>query len=210
MKKIAVISYFPKNIEKHKQRLKSFDFIIAADSGMNALTEIGINADMCIGDFDSIKKELLGVANQSIQLPVMKDETDTHVALSYGYSLGSDVTLFVSLSGRFDHSFGLLGLYYSFIRKGKHLKMLTEQGKIEMLLPGTHYFTNEGEKYISCFAYGEDVHGLTLEGVEYPLSGAILKIGSDLGCSNAFAESEMKITFSTGTLLVYFIEEEVE
>ncbi|MGL4663084.1 MAG: thiamine diphosphokinase [Culicoidibacterales bacterium] len=210
MKKIAVISYFPNNLDKYKQKLASFDFIIAADAGMNALTEIGMNADLCIGDFDSINKELLDVANQSIQLPVMKDETDTHAALSYGYSIGNDVTLFASLSGRSDHSFGLLGLYYSFIRKGKHLKMLTEQGKIEMLLPGTHYFTNEGEKYISCFAYGEDVYGLTLEGVQYPLSQAILKIGSDLGCSNVFTESEMKVTFSTGTLLVYFIEKEVE
>lgn len=208
MTKIGVVSYYPEDLTKYKSNLHQLDFIIAVDSGANALYRIGITPDLCIGDFDSIDPQILNKMPRKIALNPEKDETDTHVALQYIQKniTGAEVFLFISMSGRMDQSFGILTLYYHFLQSHMNLKIMTEQGFIHMLLPGKHHFYSRGEQYFSCFAYAEDVKGLTLEGSKYLLADAPLKVGSDLGCSNAFASEKITVRFKAGVLLIYFIE----
>lgn len=208
MKHVAVISYFPTGLEAYQEIIVQSDFIVAVDSGADALMQLGIIPDICIGDFDSVNAEILAKMPKKITLPKQKDETDTHAALLYVYDLEPDasVTLFASMTGRVDHQFGLLALYYRFMKQNRKLQLMMESGEIRMLKPGVHQFPNQGETYVSLFAYHTDVKGLNLSGMLYPLTDATLPIGSDLGCSNAFVSSHMEISFTSGTLLIYFIE----
>lgn len=209
--RVALVSFYPESLEQYKEYLQTFDTVVAVDSGVDALYEIGITPDLCIGDFDSANMVIVKQMPHVITLPVQKDETDTHAALNYVYQKENiDVTLFVSMSGRADQQFGLLSLYYNFVKQGCHLEMLTDQGKIQMLLPGDYVFQRNNEKYVSCFAYGEDVENLTITGALYPLKNTQLQVGSDLCCSNEFLSSTIELAFTKGTLLVYFIDKEVE
>jgi thiamine pyrophosphokinase len=46
------------------------------------------------------------------------------------------------------------------------------------------------------------VTGVTLTGLSYPLRDQTLRIGTTLGISNFFSESEAQISIKSGTLLV--------
>lgn len=208
MIKVGIVSYYPDGLEKYKATIEQLDYLIAVDSGATALADIGIVPDLCIGDFDSVDQALLAQMPNVICLPTDKDETDTHVALQYVHDNieAADVLLFVAMSGRSDQQFGLLALYYRFIHMQMDVQLMTDQGKITMLLPGHYQFKCAQEQYISFFAYVDNVRELSIVGTGYELEKANLKVGSDLGCSNTFAEAEITLTFIEGTLLIFFME----
>lgn len=208
MTKVGVVSYYSEDLGKYKSYIQQLDYIIAVDSGANALHRIGVTPDICIGDFDSINPQILSQMPRIMTLNTDKDETDTHVALKYVQQniAHAEVVLFTSMSGRMDQQFGILALYYHFLHLKMDLKVMTEQGTIYMRLPGTYRFDSHGEQYFSCFAYADHVEGLSLIGSKYVLDNTTLLVGSDLGCSNTFVSSQLTVKFDSGTLLLYFIE----
>lgn len=211
MEKVAIVSYYPKGLDRYKDQMATFDFIVAVDSGVNELYEISVMPNVCIGDFDSADPGIIQKMDNIIQLEREKDQTDTHAALEYVQNrcVDVEVTVFVSMRGRADHLFGLLGLYYQFIDVFGRLKFQTDQGEVMMLLPGVYHYGQKNEKYISCFAYAKTVENLSLRGTKYELTNHRLRVGSDLGCSNEFLAKEVTISFTAGILLLYFITEEV-
>lgn len=58
------------------------------------------------------------------------------------------------------------------------------------------------EYLISVFAWGGVCKGVTLQGLEYPLTGATLTPAFPLGVSNAFYADEARISVRDGMLLV--------
>ena len=62
------------------------DTIIAADAGLEILNKLGLEPDYIVGDFDSLNYTPLG--NNVIKHPVMKNETDTILALDRGFEKG--------------------------------------------------------------------------------------------------------------------------
>lgn len=209
MKKVAVVSYFPKGLLQYRDLLLDFDYIVAVDSGVDALIQIGLSPNVCIGDFDSISNIQLIADIPSVKLSTDKDETDTKVALDYvnQHFPGADTTLFVSMSGRNDHQFGLLSVYYENIMRHQTLKIQTDTGLIYMLKPGVYRFPYSESAYFSCFSFASDVSDLSIQGAVYELDSYTLPVGSDRCCSNQFKEHEIKLEFKTGVLLVYITYE---
>ena len=82
---------------------KSDDLVIAADGGYKSALENGINPDIVLGDFDSLG--FVPDANNVIELPVEKDDTDTlaavRIALGKGYKT---IYIYGGLGGRTDHT----------------------------------------------------------------------------------------------------------
>ena len=62
------------------------DLVIAADAGYLNLQKAGIKPDVIIGDFDSAKKP--ETEAQVEAFPVLKDDTDTMLAIRYGFRSG--------------------------------------------------------------------------------------------------------------------------
>ena len=58
------------------------------------------------------------------------------------------------------------------------------------------------KKYISLFALGESVCGLTLRGVKYSLNKHCLESDSSLGVSNEIVSDRAEIEFESGVLLI--------
>ena len=68
---------------------REFDMVIAVDGGLAAVKSLNIRPDAIVGDFDTVKGELLeeyrrigGIAFEQHQPE--KDETDTELALRHG------------------------------------------------------------------------------------------------------------------------------
>ena len=60
----------------------SRDFVIAADGGYAALDVLGVKANLVVGDFDSLG--YVPEAEEIVQHPVRKDDTDTLLAIRLG------------------------------------------------------------------------------------------------------------------------------
>ena len=67
-------------------------------------------------------------------------------------------------------------------------------------------FGKECKGYLSLFAVGGEVSGVTLTGLKYPTKDAVLTSDFPLGVSNEFTGVPASISFSKGTLLVVYPE----
>ena len=95
---------------------------------------------------------------------------------------------------------------------------LTEQGGQGLLVGpgltvtavhnGTLELEGETGNTLSIFCLGEPAHGVTLEGLKYPLQGATMTAQVPLGVSNEFLGGPARITVERGTLVV-MIENQV-
>ena len=61
---------------------------------------------------------------------------------------------------------------------------------------------------LSVIPVSDHVKGLTLEGLEYPLTDQTLCMGSTMGISNVFTQDEAKISLKSGAVLVIKPKEE--
>ena len=173
--------------------------IIAADGGLRHVQVLGLTADIVLGDFDS-----LGYTPEGANVfPVEKDDTDAMLAVRRGLALGCrEFLLYGSLDGkRLDHT----------VANFQTLQFLTDRGArgylvgidyIATVISGeTVAFAKEAEGILSLFCLGPDASGITLEGLQYPLTEGTLTSGFPLGVSNHFIGQEARITVKNGSVL---------
>ena len=91
---------------------REFEIIIAVDNGLKILNEININPQHIVGDFDTVKREILEKykENKSIKIhefnPI-KDNTDTDIAIRLAIELKSgEITIIGGIGTRIDHVLG--------------------------------------------------------------------------------------------------------
>jgi thiamine pyrophosphokinase len=95
--------------------VEPFDFVVAADSGLDGAERAGFVPDLVIGDMDSIsdQSKLEKYADgQTRRYPHDKDSSDTELALAAMAARGiSDVVIIGGDGGRMDHFFALRLLF---------------------------------------------------------------------------------------------------
>lgn len=181
----------------------SGDLVIAADGGLRYLLQSGMEADIVVGDFDSLPAR--PDHPNVIALPVKKDETDLFFALECGLGRGyREFHIYGGMGGRADHTLANL----------QSLLYLAERGARGFLYGGSSVFTcvkNDSLSFdgayngcISVFAWGGAARGVSLEGLLYPLADACLAPDYPLGVSNAFTGKKSKVTVKDGALLVVY------
>lgn len=199
--KIALITY-----TSWLPDLTAYDYVIAVDSGMKQLAKRGHRCDYWIGDFDSIPaiEPYAQLAKTRIQLPTMKDETDTHAALLFAIEqlAADEVTIVTTHSGRFDHQYAQVLLCQLGLSLGVHVQIESPTAKIQLLTPGEYTFLASQYTYLSLFAWQAVVEGLTLTKVAYPLHNVTLPPASPLGISNEIIGPVATVVFTKGLLLV--------
>ncbi len=180
------------------------DLLIAADGGFRALDQMGFKPDLLMGDLDSLGSYQLPDDLRLEQFPVEKDDTDTGIALAYGWEAGyRDFALYGCSGGRVDH---LLANWQSMGR------MSRMGAKIRMIAPDydAYAITNDSlllpsrpaGTLISIFCHGSRAHGVTLSGLQYPLQNAALTCDHPLGVSNHHLEKDAFVSVEDGTLLI--------
>lgn len=180
------------------------DFIVACDAGYRNAAKLGVRPDLIVGDFDSAPQP--ETDRETIVLPHVKDDTDTQFAarwlVEHGYE---EVTLLGALGGsRIEHMFANVstGLFLAM----HSIKTILADARSEMhyLLPGKELVLERKDwMYLSVFALGAPMTGVTLQGVYYPLENATLsELDYPLGTSNEFVEPVAHLQCAGGHGLV--------
>ena len=176
--------------------------VIAADGGLRHLGQLGLTADVIIGDFDS-----LGYVPQNANVfPVEKDDTDAMLAVRKGLELGCDrFVLYGALEGpRLDHTVANFQTLQFLADRGAQGFLVGKDTVVTVIKNGSLVLPALQEGIVSVFCMGRDAVGVTIEGLQYPLENGMLSAGFPLGVSNHFVGKEAKISVEDGSLLVLY------
>ncbi|GIP25915.1 thiamine pyrophosphokinase [Paenibacillus sp. J23TS9] len=189
------------------QEIQPGDFIIGADKGALYLIRHDIKPDLAVGDFDSISpQELKHVRAESGRIvecdPVDKNLTDTELAFEMAIREQPDFIMLVGGTGtRMDHTLANVQMLNRALQH--HIECaIMDQNNYITLTGSKIEVRDRGYKYVSLLPMTPEVTGITLEGFQYPLENATLKIGESLGISNVLLESVGLVSITSGLLLV--------
>lgn len=179
------------------------DYVIAVDGGLRYLEEANIDADLVIGDFDT-----LGYCPSHpnvIRLNPQKDDTDMLAAVREGIRMGFSVFhLYGGTGGRIDHTIANFQLLAFLSQNGRQGILMDRNCVITAITNGMLLFPETAQGYLSVFSYTEKSEGVTLCGLKYELSRAVLSNTFPIGISNEFMGVKSSVSVENGTLLVVF------
>ena len=194
---------------------KTFDRIIAADSGLSWCRKLGIIPTDILGDFDSLQEpDLLEEYEKMTKAPIRhyperKDFTDTDLALQLAREMQADEILLLAATGsRIDHTLANLSLLIPMKEKGIHAVIMDPHNSIEVMIgPEKKEFRKNfqetcNREYLSMIAITPQVRGITMQGFSYPLEDAILHASTSLGISNEIIGEEGTVSIEEGIALV--------
>ncbi len=179
--------------------LASYDWILAADGGLNHLDALKIKPHFIIGDFDSVSDELLNSYPESklYRYPLDKDKSDVELAIEIALTLtDQEIHLYGATGLRVDHELSNLMLLRRYPRQ---LKVVT---KHEVL------FAFEGKLVLECQPkqtlsfmpiYGA-AEGVSSKGLRWEINQATLDCHF-LSLSNETVGDRFEVEVKRGLLL---------
>ncbi|MBQ8767988.1 MAG: thiamine diphosphokinase [Clostridia bacterium] len=190
------------SVQLLKTNITVYDYIICADSGYDIAKKAGIEPDLLIGDFDSIKTFPENVS--TITLPVEKDVTDTVAAFNEGMKNGfNSFVLFGGTGGRFEHTFANISLMANASKSGLTFMIIDETHIFRCITNSPLKIERKNNQQISAFAYGDKAYGVTEKGFYYMLENYTLDpFNGALGTSNHIVDEYGEISVENGTVIV--------
>jgi thiamine pyrophosphokinase len=194
-----------------RARLRSGDWILAADGGLHNARRLGVNPSVVIGDLDSIDPEdppgLAALAASGATLvrhPQRKDETDLELALQYAVQQGAqEILVLGALGDRWDQTLANALLLAS-PRLATTRTWLADGGQLLTVIRGGQSITLEAPAgtTLSLLPLAGDALGVRTQGLEYTLSGETLVFSATRGISNTFLAGSATVGLDQGLLLV--------
>ena len=178
------------------------DFLIAADKGSEALRAAGIAPDLIMGDFDSLGFTPEG-ENVLPHSPI-KDDTDLLLAIRWAMERGwRRFVIYGALGGkRLDQTVASFQTLRFLAEHGVHGRLVGDGWNVTLLQNAALRFPPAASGWLSLFVSGEEARGVTLRGLKYELTDAVLTCGMPLGVSNEFLGKEACISVADGALFV--------
>lgn len=181
-------------------------YTIAADAGYQSMRALGLTPDYLLGDYDSAPPP--EPAPNVERLPREKDDTDMHYAAKHALAMGAkQVTILGGTGGRLDHTLANLQTLVFLAEHGVRACLADECHEIYALGPGVHEFSR-CKQYVSVLCAGKRAAGITLRGLRYPLTDAVLTHDFPIGVSNEFTGEEMQIAVGDGMVYLIFAQEQ--
>lgn len=182
--------------------------VCCVDHGADVCHAAKLSPLFFVGDGDSMKAEtqswLRSVGTEFRMFPTEKDETDTQLALAFlAERKASFIVLSGGFGGRFDHLFSLL---YSFVGSGIYGCIADEREFLFVLRDGesVKVETDIIPKSVSLLPLSSQCAGVSLNGVHWPLSDALLRQENPYAVSNRMSsERRVAVTNGKGILGVY-------
>ena len=178
------------------------DLVIAADGGYALCRELGIVPDLLLGDFDSLPQVPEGP--RVLRYPVEKDDTDAMLAMKTGLAEGCGAFHLYGGTGgaRLDHTLANLYSLLYLRRRGARGWVYGDGFLWTALENEALTVTRERDwALLSLFALDGAAEGVTLTGVQYPLSDGTLTAEFPLGVSNHITADRAEIRVRRGALL---------
>ena len=182
-----------------KRYCRPSSFVVACDAGYRNADRLGVHPDLIVGDFDSAPQP--DTDGDTIVLPHVKDDTDTHYAAKWLLENGyTQVTMLGALGGaRLEHTIANLSTGLFLAEHGVDAVLADTASEIHYLVPGKDLTLQRGEwQYLSVFPWDGKLTGVDIEGAYYSLHGAELMPDFPLGVSNEFVEPTVTLRCQAG------------
>ena len=183
----------------------NFDEIIGVDNGTAHLFDRSLIPSKVLGDFDSIKPDLLEkVENMNIDLiryEPNKDKTDFELSLDSINDLEEkNIFIIGGEAGEIDHLFSIFSLVinYEFAKNVTWLYM----DKTIVFKNNVSIFLNEGTKF--SIVPITSLESLTISGAKWNLNEENIEAGSSKTLRNESANSQIMISCSEGLFSVIY------
>lgn len=186
-----------------RERPAAGDFVIAADAGYRTCRQVGIVPDLLLGDFDSMDQPA-DFANVE-RSPVEKDDTDTMLAVRTGLARGcTEFYIYGGTGGkRLDHTLANFQALLYLRRHGARGDLYDDDFCWTAIENETLTLERQVDwGIVSLFPQDGAAEGVTLTGLQYPLTDARLTPDVGLAVSNHFLAEQAVITVRKGALLV--------
>jgi len=186
-----------------RQRPDMGDLIIAADAGYRICLLEGITPDLLLGDFDSMPQP--DDFEAVLRVPEEKDDTDTMLAIKVGLEQNCDVFCIYGGTGgkRLDHTLANLQALLYLRRRGARGYLFDDDFVWTVIENEVLTICREREKgLVSVFCMGDRAEHVTITGLQYPLTDAVLTAEFPLGVSNHILENTATISVESGALVV--------
>ena len=183
------------------------DLIIAADSGYNNASRLGVRPGLLLGDLDSIDRGAMAPDElehiEKIIVPAIKDDTDTQLAVDTALERGADEIIIIGgLGGRLDHTLSTVFLLEYIKDKGARGVITDGRNRVRIMESGEELTIKRGYKYLSLVGLTDTCEGVSISGVFYPLKDAVLERKYAFAVSNEITADAAEISLSKGILLV--------
>ena len=180
-------------------------YVIAADSGLHSATTLGLHVDLVVGDFDSVDPEVLREAERlgaGIERhPEAKDRTDLALALDVACRHApADVTVVGGAGGRLDHLIANVLLLASDAYRDLAIRAVTSTAVYHVVRDEVT-LTGPRGGHVTLLPVHGPAHGVSTEGLLYPLEGETLAPGSTRGVSNELLDAQAHVRVTAGVLL---------
>jgi thiamine pyrophosphokinase len=183
--------------------------VVAADSGLHLADGLGLHVDCVVGDMDSADPARVDDAERRGATVERhrpdKDATDLELALLAAQRHGVDRILIVGgAGGRLDHFLANVGLVTSPRFADVQIEALFGEARVSVARGGQEPFEIDGRvgELVTLLPVGGDARGVTTKGLEYPLQGEDLPLGTTRGVSNVVVDTPASVTLDDGVLLV--------
>ena len=178
------------------------DLIIAADAGYLNVQKAGLRPDVIIGDFDSSKKPNTDTPIETF--PILKDDTDTMLAIKYGFNSGyKRFAIYGGLGGeRTDHTVANIQSLADIVDHGGEGFLVGENETFALIKNSSITLHSEKGKTLSVFAYGGVAEGISIKGAVYETDDLTLSPFFPLGVSNKFKENTAAVGVKNGCILI--------
>lgn len=172
------------------------DLVIAVDAGVRHLAPLGLEADLTVGDFDSLGH--LPEYRNVIVHPAEKDDTDTMIAVKEGLARGyGRFVILGALGGRLDHTVASLQTLAYLESQGAEGYLLGDGKVVTLLSEETVSFDSFYRGVLSLFCVGDQAN-VSIEGLKYPLHDYPMTCDFPIGVSNEFTGKDSRITVKKG------------
>jgi thiamine pyrophosphokinase len=176
-------------------------YVIAADSGFDHAHRLEVAVDLLVGDLDSISPAGLGIAGEIEQHSTDKNATDLAIALDAAARRDPSRVIVVGGSGgRIDHFLANAALLTSPEYANLDLTWLPGDAVINVVRDRIELSGSPGD-VVSLLPYGGPARGVTTDGLQWPLTGAVLTPGTSLGVSNQLVATRATVELTEGVLL---------
>lgn len=192
--------------EQMRPYFEGADCIIAADGGLLNLRALGVEPDICLGDYDS--GPMPEARGNVIVLPRQKDDTDMHYAARRILAMGARrAVLLGGMGGRLDHTLANLATLAFLAENRVDTVLADETCEARVLTRGAHRIAPREGCYLSLFPVRASAR-VTLRNVFYTLESATLTASFPLGVSNEFSDKDAEIIVEEGELYLLICKKE--
>lgn len=186
--------------------VSSEDCVIVADGGYDHLGNLGVKPDFIVGDFDSVQNDFSETDATVHKHPVIKDDTDTMLAVKIGLNKGyTEFMIYGGVGGkRTDHTVANFQTLAFIAKNGGRGKLVGDGEYFTVICDSEIMLEGEENSFFSVFAYGGNAKGVSISGSHYDVNDAELTPFFPLGVSNKFKEKTVSVSVEKGCLLIVY------